>query len=66
MSKRSEQQIAEGKELYAKHIAQTWSDQQASSDSFDNNLLTFSSAALGLSLAFIKDVVPRFQAGQHL
>ena len=48
----------EAKELHAKHIAQAWMDQQASTDAFDNNLLTFSSAALGLSIAFIKDIVP--------
>lgn len=48
----------EAKDLYAKHIAQAWTDQQASSDAFDNNLLSFSSAALGLSVAFVKDVVP--------
>jgi hypothetical protein len=46
------------RELYEKHATQAWTDQQASSDSFDNNLLTFSSSALGLSLAFIKDIVP--------
>ena len=48
----------DAKDLHAKHIAQAWSDQQASTDAFDNNLLTFSSAALGLSIAFIKDIVP--------
>lgn len=46
------------KELYAKHAAQAWIDQQASSDAFDNNLLVYSSAALGISIAFIKDIVP--------
>ncbi len=45
-------------QLYDKHAAQAWADQQASSDEFDKSLLTFSSGALGLSLAFIKDVVP--------
>lgn len=48
----------DAKDLYAKHVAQAWADQQASSDAFDSNLLTFSSAALGLSIAFIKDIVP--------
>jgi len=48
----------EAKDLYSKHVVQAWADQQASSDSFDNNLLTVSSAALGLSIAFIKDIVP--------
>ena len=46
------------RELYDRHAEQAWTDQQASSDAFDNNLLTFSGGALGLSLAFIKDVVP--------
>lgn len=48
----------EARKLYETHVAQTWTDQQASSDAFDNNLLTLSSAALGLSLAFLKDIVP--------
>jgi len=42
---------------YSKHRDQTWEDIKASSDEFDKNLLTFSSGALGLSLAFIKDIV---------
>lgn len=45
-------------ELHDILTAQARTDQQASSDSFDNQLLTFSSALLGLSLAFIKDIVP--------
>jgi fucose 4-O-acetylase-like acetyltransferase len=45
-------------ELYDQHRQQAWQDIQSSTDSFDNNLLTFSTAALGLSLAFIKDIVP--------
>lgn len=45
-------------DLYAKHAEQAWKDLQASSDDFDRNLLTFSSAALGLSLSFVKDFVP--------
>lgn len=52
----------QAQDLYLKHVTQAWTDQQASSDSFDNNLLTFSSAALGLSIAFIKDIVPLEQA----
>jgi len=35
-----------------------WEDIQSSTDSFDQSLLTLSSGALGLSLAFIKDIVP--------
>lgn len=52
----------EAKKLYEKHVTQAWADQQAQSDAFDTNLLTYSSAALGLSIAFIKDIVPLEQA----
>ena len=45
-------------QLFDQLSTQARTDQQASSDSFDNNLLTYSSALLGLSLAFIKDIVP--------
>lgn len=43
---------------FATHREQAWKDRQSSSDEFDKSLLTFSSGALGLSLAFIKDIVP--------
>lgn len=46
------------REEFNRHREQAWQDRQSSSDAFDKNLLTFSSGALGLSLAFIKDVVP--------
>lgn len=49
-------------ELYNQHAQQAWTDQQASSDEFDKALLTFSSGALVLSLAFIKDIVPLKEA----
>ena len=49
-------------QLFDQLSAQARTDQQASSDSFDNNLLTYSSALLGLSLAFIKDIVPLSRA----
>jgi hypothetical protein len=45
-------------ELYKMHAQQTWADKQASADGFDKNLLTYSGAALGVSLAFVKDIVP--------
>ena len=45
-------------DIYNLHLQQAWTDQQSSSDEFDKNLLTFSSGALGVSLAFIKDIVP--------
>src|SRR5450432_4413578 len=44
-------------EEYCKHRDQAWDDIKASSDEFDKSLLTFSSGTLGLSLAFIKDIV---------
>jgi hypothetical protein len=44
-------------ELYDAHLKQTWQDIQSSTDDFDKNLLTVSSAALGLSVGFIKDIV---------
>lgn len=50
------------RKLYSDHAKQTWTDIQSSTDSFDKSLLTISSGALGLSLAFIKDIVPLSQA----
>jgi hypothetical protein len=50
------------RELYIAHAKQAWDDIQSSTDSFDQSLLTLSSGALGLSLAFIKDIVPFKQA----
>jgi hypothetical protein len=49
-------------DLYLEHARQAWADQQASSDEFDKSLLTFASGTLGLSLAFIKDIVPLKEA----
>ena len=45
------------RDLYDEHRRQTWQDIQSSTDNFDKNLLAVSSAALGFSLAFIKDSV---------
>lgn len=45
-------------ELYHEHRKQAWQDIQTSTDQFDKSLLTLSSGALALSLAFIKDLVP--------
>ena len=45
-------------ELYNEHRRQAWQDIQMSTDQFDRSLLTLSSGALVLSLAFIKDAVP--------
>jgi hypothetical protein len=49
-------------DLYLKHIGQAWADLQSSSDQFDKSLLTFSSGALALSIAFVKDIVPLREA----
>jgi hypothetical protein len=43
------------RDLYDAHLKQTWQDIQSSTDNFDKNVLAVSSAALGFSLAFIKD-----------
>jgi hypothetical protein len=45
-------------DLYNEHRKQAWQDIQTSTDQFDRSLLTLSSGALALSLAFIKDLVP--------
>lgn len=50
-------ELARRQELYKDHVSQAWENQNASSDELDKNLLTLSSGALGLSVAFIKDVV---------
>jgi len=44
-------------DLYDAHLKQAWQDIQSSTDDFDKNLLAVSSAALGLSVGFIKDIV---------
>ena len=45
-------------ELYDVHRDKAWEDIKSGNENFDKYMLTFSSGALGLSLAFIKDVVP--------
>jgi len=45
-------------ELYDRHRDKVWEDIKSSTESFDKYMLTFSSGALALSLAFVKDVVP--------
>jgi hypothetical protein len=45
-------------ELYDTHRDKVWEDIKSGTESFDRNMLTLSSGALGLSLAFIKDIVP--------
>jgi hypothetical protein len=48
--------------LYNDHRKQAWEDIQKSTDSFDQSLITMSSGVLGLSLAFVKDIVPLTKA----
>lgn len=45
-------------QLYNDHKKQAWEDIQSSTDNYDHSLLTLSSGGLGLSIAFIKDIVP--------
>ncbi len=44
--------------LYDIHRDKVWEDIKSSTENFDKYMLTFSSGALALSLAFIKDAVP--------
>jgi hypothetical protein len=44
--------------LYDQHRNKVWEDIKSGTENFDRNLLAFSSGALGLSLAFLKDVGP--------
>jgi hypothetical protein len=45
-------------ELHDEYRRKIWDDTKSGTENFDKYMLTFSSGALGLSLAFIKDVVP--------
>lgn len=45
-------------EYFDKHKAETEKRQISSSENFDKSVLTYSSWALGISLAFLKDFVP--------
>lgn len=52
----------EARDLYLEHARKAWEAIYASSDQFDRSLLTLSSGAVGLSIAFIKILVPLRQA----
>jgi hypothetical protein len=60
LADQAESQLRRG--LHGQHKARIWEDIQSSTDSFDQSLLTLSSGALGVSLAFIKDIVPLKEA----
>lgn len=45
-------------ELFDEFKKKALEDEKSGTENFDKNLLTFSSGALGLSLAFIEDIVP--------
>jgi hypothetical protein len=45
-------------ELHDEYRKKVWEDTKSGTENFDKYLLTFSSGALGLSLAFIKDIAP--------
>jgi hypothetical protein len=49
-------------ELHDEYRQKVWEDTKSGTENFDKYLLTFSSGALGLSLAFVKDVAPIGQA----
>lgn len=53
----------ERRRLYEQQIEIARDNQNKMSDEFDRNLLALSSGALGVSLAFIKDIVPFKGAG---
>ena len=55
-------ELTRAEELYDQHRDKVWDDIKSGTESFDKNMLTFSSGALALSLAFIKDVVPLSKA----
>jgi hypothetical protein len=44
--------------IIIEQLKQAWGDCQSASDEFDKNILTYSSAGLGISLVFLKDIVP--------
>jgi hypothetical protein len=44
--------------LFIEQLKQAWADAQSGSDEFDKSILTYSSAGLGISLVFLKDIVP--------
>jgi hypothetical protein len=46
------------RQLFDEYRKQAWDDIRSGTDNFDKNLLTVSSSALALSLAFIKDFTP--------
>jgi hypothetical protein len=57
-----EAELHRRQDLHDQHKARICEDIQSSTDSFDQSLLTLSSGALGVSLAFIKDIVPLKEA----
>lgn len=57
-SNANDAEAQERKRLHEMLSQRAWQDMQDSSDQFDKQLLTISSGALGISLAFVKDIVP--------
>jgi preprotein translocase subunit SecG len=54
----SENDAQRRRQLFDEYRKQAWDDIRSGTDNFDKNLLTVSSSALALSLAFIKDFTP--------
>ncbi len=44
--------------VFVEQLKQAWADSQSGSDEFDKSILTYSSVGLGISLVFLKDIVP--------
>ncbi len=51
-----------GQQLHDEHRRKVWEDLKSGSENFDKYMVTLSSGALGISLTFIKDIVPLKQA----
>lgn len=52
----------EGRRLFEDQAKEVWKIVQKGADDFDKSILTYSASALGLSVAFIQNVVPKEHA----
>ena len=51
--------------LFEEQVRETWKIIQKNADDFDKSILTYSASALGLSITFVQNIVPKDQA-KHL
>jgi hypothetical protein len=49
-------------QLFEEQVRETWKIIQKGSEDFDKSILTYSSSALGLSITFVQNIVPKDQA----